>query len=39
MCKHSTSQFHEKYVYNQPIYTCIDMWEKMIALNEDLKCS
>ena len=31
------SQLHEKYVYNGPIY--IDMWIKMIELNENLKCS
>ena len=28
------SQLHEKYVYNRPTY--IDMWIKMIELNEDL---
>ena len=31
------SQLHEKYVYNRPTY--IDMWIKMIELNEDLKLS
>ena len=31
------SQLHENYVYNRPTY--IDMWIKMIELNEHLKCS